>query len=206
MKIENDFKKALAALPEREKDKLIIRLLKKDMKLLHRLHFELIDTRSVEERRTDLSDEIRDAFESLNDFRFDAKDFMYVMRSMSGKISEHVFITKDKFGEPLLSLELLVSALEYLNANAPSTRYFDDFKIYYYILDKVFNSMKLIRKLDPDYLFDFKSIFTRLQTLVSENHYLFDRFIKHGMDINWFSGPHIPENVDEMHKNSRFLR
>ncbi len=206
MKIENDFKKALAALPEREKDKLIVRLLKKDMKLLHRLHFELIDTRSVEERRAELSEKIKEAFKSFKKFRFDAKDYMHVLRGMSGLIAEHVFITKDKFGEPLLTLELLIAALEYLNEKAPSTRYYDDFKIYYYILDKVFNSMKWINKLDPDYLFDFKSLFLRLEELISKNHNLFDRFITHGVDINWFSGPHIPENVEEMHKASRFLR
>lgn len=206
MKIENDFKKALAALPEREKDKLIVRLLKKDMKLLHRLHFELIDTRSVEERRAELSDEIQGAFEAYKNSRFHSKDFIYILRGMSGLITEHVFITKDKFGEPLLTLKLLVSALGFLNEKAPSTRYYDDFKIYYYILDKVFNSMKWIQKLDPDYLFDFKSLFVELQQLVSDNLYLCDLFIKHGMDINWFSGPHIPEDVEEMHKNSRFLR
>jgi len=46
-----EFKEALRHLPIKEKDKLIVRLLKKDLNLAKRLMFELVDTRSVDEHR-----------------------------------------------------------------------------------------------------------------------------------------------------------
>jgi hypothetical protein len=51
MKFEQDFKDALAQLPNKEKDKLILRLLKKDLSLANQLYFQLLDTRSVDELR-----------------------------------------------------------------------------------------------------------------------------------------------------------
>ena len=38
-----EFKKALQELPEKEKDKLILRLLRRDMDLAGKLFFELVD-------------------------------------------------------------------------------------------------------------------------------------------------------------------
>ena len=46
-----EFKKAIQELPNTEKDKLIFRLLKRDLDLANRLHFELVDTETVEEKR-----------------------------------------------------------------------------------------------------------------------------------------------------------
>ena len=46
-----DFKRALQELPEKEKDKLILRLLRRDMDLAEKLYFELVDTDSIEDKR-----------------------------------------------------------------------------------------------------------------------------------------------------------
>jgi hypothetical protein len=48
---DSEFKEALSRLPEKEKDKLITRLLRKDKKLAKRLYFELVSTYSPEELR-----------------------------------------------------------------------------------------------------------------------------------------------------------
>jgi hypothetical protein len=42
-----DFKKALQELPEKEKDKLILRLLRRDLDLAEKLYFELVDTDTI---------------------------------------------------------------------------------------------------------------------------------------------------------------
>jgi hypothetical protein len=42
-----DFKIALQELPEKEKDKLILRLLRRDLDLAEKLYFELVDTDTI---------------------------------------------------------------------------------------------------------------------------------------------------------------
>jgi hypothetical protein len=54
MTFDKDFKIAISNLPSKEKDKLLLRLLKKDLTLASRLYFELVNTDSVDERRDEL--------------------------------------------------------------------------------------------------------------------------------------------------------
>ena len=56
MKFDDDFKREIANLPYKEKDKLILRLLKKDYILANRLYFELISTDSIQDRRLVMED------------------------------------------------------------------------------------------------------------------------------------------------------
>ena len=54
MTFDDAFKKALQQLPNNEKDKLILKLLKKDLNLANRLHFELVNTDTVEDKRNEV--------------------------------------------------------------------------------------------------------------------------------------------------------
>ena len=58
MDFDPEFKRALELLPGKEKDKLILRLLKKDLKLASKLRFELVDTDSVQDKREKLKSAI----------------------------------------------------------------------------------------------------------------------------------------------------
>ena len=49
--ISKELKKAIQELPSTEKDKLIFRLLRKDVDLAERLNFELVDIETVEDKR-----------------------------------------------------------------------------------------------------------------------------------------------------------
>jgi hypothetical protein len=51
VKFNKDFKEAISRLPSKEKDKLILRLLKKDLMLANGLLFELVNPQTVDERR-----------------------------------------------------------------------------------------------------------------------------------------------------------
>lgn len=48
MTFPKEFKEALSHLPSKEKDKLVLRLLRKDLLLANRLLFELVNTNTVE--------------------------------------------------------------------------------------------------------------------------------------------------------------
>ena len=94
-----EFKKALQELPEKEKDKLIFRLLRRDMDLAEKLHFELVDTDSIEDKRRNMETIISNDIKRFSE-NFHSLDYIAIeMRRISGKISHHVKITKDKFIE-----------------------------------------------------------------------------------------------------------
>ena len=54
MEYSKEFKEALSNFTAKEKDKLIIRLLKKDRILSHRLYFELIDEETQDDKRNQM--------------------------------------------------------------------------------------------------------------------------------------------------------
>lgn len=206
MKIEKEFKKALEALPEREKDKLIVRLLKKDLKLMNRLYFDLVDTRTVDELRGEILRDIVKAIEAYKFFQILPDGILLEMRTISGRIADHVFIAKDKFGDAFLNLKMVILFLEEFNTSLSMHHKFDTYKLYCYILDKVFKAMMQIQRLDPDYLVEFKKVFLKLNNLISCNDTLFHIFIKNGLDINWLEKGVIPEDIVAIYKFSRLLR
>jgi hypothetical protein len=77
MKIETEFKEAILAMPEKEKDKLLIRLIKKDKVLVNQLYFQLLETKSVEAFRSELEE------------RFQTESFSkYILRVLNPDVSD----------------------------------------------------------------------------------------------------------------------
>ena len=106
-----EFRKALQELPEKEKDKLILRLLRRDMDLAEKLYFELVDTDSVEDKRKLIENEISKTINAVSQRNYNLDSIAGEMRYISGSISHHVKITKDKFGEITLNLQMLIEVL-----------------------------------------------------------------------------------------------
>lgn len=117
MIFDKEFKEALSYLPSKEKDKLIIRLLKKDTTLANRLYFELLDSRSVDEKRFDMEKRIKKRIHSFSKYESSPGYLMMDLRDISGEITEHVKIAKDKFGEVSLNLLMLNETLAIQNAS-----------------------------------------------------------------------------------------
>ena len=111
MKFEKDFKEALSNLPPKEKDKLILRLLKKDLVLTNRLYFELVSSDNIEDRRDEKEKYIINILSRQSKTFYSPGILLMEMRELSGSITEHVSITKDKYGEPYLNLILIIETL-----------------------------------------------------------------------------------------------
>ena len=94
---DKEFKKALQNLPSEEKDKLILRLLKKDLVLANQLLFQLVDTDTVEQKRTYIENELTRYLKKSMERYYSLGIFLMDIRFASGKINDHVSITKDKF-------------------------------------------------------------------------------------------------------------
>ncbi|PST84577.1 hypothetical protein C7T94_00100 [Pedobacter yulinensis] len=101
-----DLKKTITALPAKEKDKLLLRLLAKDKVLTEHLHFKLLENAADLEDRKDklraLADEAVPEMERLN-----AKEALTRLRKLMKELNHFVKVTKDAEGEVELKIYLL---------------------------------------------------------------------------------------------------
>jgi len=195
-----EFKKALQELPEKEKDKLIFRLLRRDMDLAEKLHFELVDTDSIEDKRrnmeTIISNDIKRFSENYHSLDYIALE----MRRISGKISHHVKITKDKFGEISLNLQMLNEVIEQNTFSLTHSKPQKSTKFYNYIIVRAFKILLLINTLHEDFLLDFKEDLKKLGANITSNNMLLKTASFNSLEINWLLEAEIPENIPQIHK------
>jgi hypothetical protein len=205
MTFPKEFKEALSHLPSKEKDKLILRLLKKDVVLANRLLFELVSSNTVEEQRDQLETsllyrikkEAERGHYSIGYLNWDVREY-------SGLITQHVKITKDKFGEAYLNLIMINEILSInrnfiLESRPPAKRR----KFCVAVIARAFKILLLIHKLDDDFLMELEPHLKEFAELIAENQFLMDTAIKNGLDINWLHRAEIPEDIISVHKEIR---
>ena len=203
MTFPKEFKEALQNLPSAEKDKLIFRLLKHDLNLANQLLFQLVDTRSVEERRSIMQKEVTKASTRMSDQFYSLGYLLMDIRYLSGDISEHVRITKDKFGEASLNIQMLNEVLKINKIRLENAKPKDVHKINIYVIARAFKILLLIKAFHDDYLMEFKEDLKDLGTNISQNPLLFKTAIQNGLDINWLLKGEIPSNIVAFHKELR---
>ncbi len=195
MEYSKEFKAAISNFTSQEKDKLIIRLLKKDRILSHRLYFELIDEETEDDKRRHMETIVKNEVETAAKRYGRTKYFLPNIRRISAKITEHVKITTDKFGEVSLTLLLIAEVLK----NMPETG--DHYKLYIYLLNKIYRSFILTRKLDPDYYLELKEDYKAVHDLILDNKRLEDLTLHNGIFLSWFKPYNIPEHIDRILKD-----
>lgn len=208
MEYSKEFKAALSAFSGTEKDKLIFRLLRKDKLLSKKLYFELIDPETTDDKRDAMEEQVKEKVLLASKYTGNAKYFLTIIRKISAEITEHVKITTDKFGEISLNLLLINAILDY-NTDLSRQRFDNVYKLYLYIINKIFKSLILIRKLDEDYWMEIDEYLRDTEKKITENHYLQKLCINNGLDFNWLECDRIPENIDQIMKdikNQGFLR
>lgn len=159
MAIPDPLKKAIVLMPAKEKDKLLLRLVGKDSNLIDRLNFELLEgSETLLERREAVRNRI---LKIAGMSQYSPGWIMMDMRSLSGDITQHVKITKDKYGEIELNIQLLTTFLE---KQADQLRKYSSRsdKCAMYIAKKTQAILKLLTKLDEDYYVDFESDVNKL--------------------------------------------
>lgn len=197
MEYSKEFKQAISAFSSQEKDKLIIRLLKKDRILSHRLYFELIDEETADDKRNQLENLIKTEVLAVAKKYGRTKYFLTHIRKISSKITEHVKITTDKFGEVSLNLLLISETLNNLPKNG------DHYKLYIYFLNKIFRALILTKKLDPDYYLDLREGYEAVQKQILENKSVEQLTLNNGLFFAWFDPENIPDHIDLILKEIR---
>lgn len=206
MQLPKELKNAISALPATEKNKLIFRLLKKDLTLANRLLFELVSNHTVEDEREKVKGSINRKVTGFNEYWYSPGTFMMDIRYLSGDINEHVAITKDKYGEAWLNLFMLNQVLAMHNERILSTDYNRAEKLCIYLIAKIFKILIAIHKLHEDYFIEFRERLELLGNQINSNAYLTKTALKHGLDIKWLTEGQIPQNIEQIHKDIRAKR
>ncbi len=163
MALSDPLKKAIVQMSVPAKDKLLLRLVAKDSLLVDRLHFELIeDSSTLPERREVLRERILKVAQMS---QYSPGWIMMDMRSLSGDITHHVKITKDKYGEIEMNVMMLNTFFEHHAEQLRSYTSRSD-KCALYMAKKTETVIKLLAKLDEDYYVDFVEDVNRLLVYV----------------------------------------
>jgi len=159
-----ELKAAITALPVKEKDKLLLRLIAKDKILTEHLHFKLLeDEGDLQNRREMLLEEIDDAIARMNaGTKVHPKVTLSVMRALNGKINLHFKVTKDASSE----LELRLHLLNALPVNIKDAVYLPlqvyNEKLIAYFVRASLSAYKKYLKMHEDLQFDFSPAFQQL--------------------------------------------
>lgn len=203
MKISEDLKAAIKNLPSSEKDKLIIRLLKKDLTLANRLEFELVSTQTLEERREAVKSDLKVYIDRTTTNYYSIGWLFMDLRSFSGIISNHVSITKDKYGEILLNIWVLTEVIEGNNHKIAQGNYKSASKFCTSVIARTFKILVLLKKIHEDYRIDFDDQLIKLGKLIGNSPYLMQTAIYNGFDVNWLLEPEIPDDIETRFNNAK---
>ncbi len=151
-KLEKELQQAIVSMPQKDKDKLLLRLIGKDEILIQQLIFTLVEEElTVESRRED----IKIIIDTLYDTPvFSSGYLMMDMRYINAQITLHVKVTKDKYGEIELTLKLMKDCFE------KQLKWIEKYNsksdtLALYIVKRVDFILKKVVKLHPDIQFDF---------------------------------------------------
>ncbi|WP_432671979.1 hypothetical protein [Flavobacterium sp. SM2513] len=198
-----EFKQAIQELQSAEKDKLIFRLLRRDLDLANRLHFELVDVETVEDKRAAFEIDMLTKITNFSERFYSVGYLLQDTRFLSGEITNHVKITKDKFGEISLNIKMLIYLLRINNERIQSQTYSKAYTLCIYVIARAFKILLLIKAIDEDYFIDFKEDLSLLGKLIGQNPMLMRTAINNGLDVNWLLSGEIPSDIIAMHKEIR---
>lgn len=156
-----ELKSAVLNLSQKEKDKLLVRLVNKDKLLMKQLHFQLLENEDDLENRIEvLKLKLKDLFDNtsikisntpiLSNF----KALNIILRQASGLINEHEKVTKDKFSAAECRLYILTYPYhQYPRLYENSTLQVSE-KLHKYVIARIKTALKNISVLHEDLQFD----------------------------------------------------
>lgn len=150
-----NLKKAIVSLPDKEKDKLLLRLIAKDKVLTEHLHFKLLeDALDLETRKQAIKDQLERDFSLMEPMH--AKEALAKLRKMIGGINHFYKVSKDLSGE----IELRLFLFEHLPLNYKSKILnYRDYTVLLqvFVVKSILATLKKIDKLHEDLQFDFSA-------------------------------------------------
>jgi hypothetical protein len=170
-KIDDALKQAILGMKPADKDKLLLRLVGKDALLVKKLVYELLeDGNTSDSRMRELEAEIDRRLKAASGAGQTPGYLLMDFRSLNPLITEHVKVTKDKFGEVYLTLKMLRTGLEINQVHLqkfPIKRYDT---LAPYVVRRVQQVLEKAGKLHEDYHIEFRRDLNALLSLVYEGY------------------------------------
>ena len=163
----------------------------------------MVDVETVEDKRAAFE------IEMLRKINYFSKRFYSVgyllqdTRFLSGEITNHVKITKDKFGEISLNMKMRNHLLLINNERIESSTYSKAYTLCIYIIARAFKILLLIKAIDEDYFLDFREALSTLGKLIYDNPFLMHTAIDNDLDVDWLISGEIPYDIVAIHKDIR---
>jgi hypothetical protein len=152
--IEKDLEQAIIALPAKEKNKILIRLINKDKVLVEKLHFQLLEHPEIDLKLR--QDGVGEEIENLKKYNsYKSKELLTLQRTYFAQIAHHKKITADKVGEVRLGVKLILRCTNLYTAvfNKPDLKY--NYKLNEYNVKKVLLLLKNLKGIHEDYQIEF---------------------------------------------------
>lgn len=163
-----ELKQEIKSLPEKEKDKLLLRLIAKDKVLTEHLHFKLLeDEQDLHARAESLLRTINESIAELKaSKKLTSKETMLKMRKLNGSISHHFKVTKDVTTEMELRIHLLKNIPVAFNEGIFSPLYKFNEKLNSYFVKSALSVWNKYKKLHEDLQFDLKEALNEVLTKI----------------------------------------
>jgi len=171
---DKELKNAILNLPKEEKDKLLLKLVSKDIVLMNQLRHKLLEAADLEEKRNAVANAIRRDFQHLKEMSTKWSDFLtpgqltMEIRALNGYVNEHLLITKDKFGDIELRL-LIFENLFNLKTDILEVSNKKNKKLLPYLANRVNYILEKYSRLHEDYQFDLKGKLDSVLTKVNQS-------------------------------------
>ncbi|SOD20551.1 hypothetical protein [Pedobacter xixiisoli] len=167
-----DLKKEILALPVKEKDKLLLRLVAKDKVLTEHLHFLLLEDESnLSDRVAFIKNEITDVLEDLNTTpKTSAKDALLLLRKLTKQINHFYKVTKADFEEIELKLMMFNASPMNFRFKVHSLTKNHEQLLANYVVKSILIVLRKFEKLHEDLQFDLKEEVNKLLAKVYDSY------------------------------------
>jgi len=186
MKIDKDLEKAILQMPLPERDKLLLRLIRKDPVLIDQLRFNLLEYgETTETRRQAIIDNFDELLTTFSG-RYLVSYFLYrCLRSTFPLITTHTKVTKDKAGEVELLLTILLNALKPHAAALTLISKHHMKNLVTLVIQKAARIKKLIGALHEDYRLEFRDDYLLLLEIIDFIPALKAKQEEKGIDLDY---------------------
>ncbi len=157
-----ELKIEILALPQKDKDKLLLRLVAKDKVLTEHLHFVLLEEEEdLRNRVAQIKEEITNKDKNLTT----AKEVLVNLRKLMKSINHFFKVTKSNFEEVELRIFLLNhTAIEFKGRNFSSYKNYE--QLFAIFVKSVAATLKKFEKLHEDLQFDLREDLNKLLTKI----------------------------------------
>lgn len=163
-KIHDELKKAIVLMPQKDKDKLLLRLIAKDELLVEKLQFQLLEDSEIDKdgRAREVEAFIHNYIPQKGESYLTPGFLMMNMRRSNPKITRHVKVTKDKFNEVYLTIFLLLTAFRRHDTMLKSFPERRSETFVKYVTKRLVFIFKKLERLDSDYFVEIEEPFNEL--------------------------------------------